>query len=382
MSEESESRGFFESLLDVRFDGWLTFTVIALSIFGLVMVYSASGYLAAERFRSSSYFMVRQAAWLGIGLIVMFILTKVDYELYWRAELVYGLMIITILLLIGVFFFPPRNGAQRWLSLGGMLSVQPAELAKIVLILFLARFLTLKLQDEEIGYFWLTVAPAAAMTGVLAIMVLRQPDLGTTIMLGVILVVMLFSVGAKFRHLLMFLPLAAIGAYFYIFRVGWRMDRITAFFDPEADPRGKGFQILQALIAIGSGGWSGLGLGGGRQKLLYLPEPHSDFIFAVIGEELGFIGTVAVVLAFGFILWRGFLISRRAPDYFGQLLALGLTVMLVTQAFFNMSVVVSLLPNKGIPMPFVSAGGSSLLFALAAVGILLNISRYGRRKYE
>jgi cell division protein FtsW len=186
---------------------------------------------------------------------------------------------------------------------------------------------------------------------------------------------MMFAGGVPITQLLKLVPLPLIGVYLFIFRVGWRWDRIVAFLNPEGDPLGKGFQVLQSKIAVASGGVYGLGLAEGKQKLFYLPEPHADFIFAVIAEELGLIGAATVVLVFGFFLWRGLRVSRRAPDRFGQLLALGLTTMVIAQAFFNISVVLSLVPTKGIPLPFVSAGGSSLLFTLAAVGMLLNISR-------
>lgn len=288
-------------------------------------------------------------------------------------------MSLSLLLLAAVFFFPARNGAHRWLTFGSW-SAQPSELAKIALIIFLARFLAVREQAGELGDFMTTVIPASVVAGILALLIIREPDLGTTLMLGIIFIAMMFASGVRIWPLFAFAaPVALIAGFFFIYLVPWRWERIRIFLDPESDPQDKGFQVVQSLIAVGSGGLSGLGLGEGKQKLSFLPEPHADFIFAVIGEELGFVGAVTVVLVFGILLWRGLRVSRRAPDRFAQLLALGLTVMLIAQAFFNISVVLSLVPNKGIPLPFVSAGGSSLLFAMAAIGVLLNISEKAKK---
>jgi cell division protein FtsW len=325
--------------------------------FGVVMVYSA-----AIGTGNATGMLLTQARWAVLGLVAMGVLMRIDYHVWARPAIV-----------------PARNGAHRWILLGPF-SGQPSELAKIALVIFLGWFLTQREGQGRLGRFTETVLPSGVLTGVLAGLVLKEPDLGTTAMLGLIFIIMLFVGGVPLRHLFMLSPLAMIGGYLFVMKVGWRMDRVMTFLDPERDPQGKGYQVIQSLIAVGSGGVKGAGLGQGKQKLLYLPEAHSDFIFAVIAEELGLIGAVTVVFLFVFFLWRGLRACHRAPDRFGYLVAAGLTTMIIAQAFFNISVVLSLAPTKGIPLPFISAGGSSLVVTLAAVGILLNISGWGRAR--
>jgi cell division protein FtsW len=371
---ENSTTGMLNALEEVRWDLWLAVTTIGLVLFGVVMVYSASGAIAGARFGSSSHFLLRQLVWAALGLGVMLMAMKVDYHHYERPAVIYGLLGLSVFLLVLALFFPARNGAHRWITFGSW-SAQPSELAKIALIVFLARFLVRREEEGELEDFKLTMLPACVVMGLLAALIMKEPDLGTTVMLGVVFVVMMFAGGVPLLHLLKLSPLLLPAVYFFIIREPFRWKRILVFLNPESDPQGDGFQVLQSLIAVGSGGISGAGLGEGKAKLFYLPEPHADFIFAVVAEELGLIGAATVVLVFSFFMWRGFKVSRRAPDRFGQLLALGLVTMIIGQAFFNISVVLSLVPTKGIPLPFVSAGGSSLLFALAAVGMLLNISR-------
>lgn len=373
MDAQANNQGL-ETLEQIRWDLWLAAAVVGLVFFGVVMVYSASG---GER--NTEQFLLSQVKWATLGLIAMAILMRVDYHFYSRPFVVYGLFLISSALLIAVYFFPARNGAHRWLSLGP-LSGQPSELAKIALVVFLAWFLTQRHGQGVLHSFSETVIPAAVVTGVLAALIVREPDLGTTALLGLIFIVMLFVAGVPMRHLLKFAPLALIAGYYFIGRVSWRWERMIAFVNPESDPQGKSYHIIQSLIAVGSGGVNGAGLGQGKQKLLYLPEAQSDFIFAVIAEELGLVGTVTVVFIFAFLLWRGLRACHRAPDRFGYLLALGLTTLIISQAFFNISVVLSLVPTKGIPLPLVSAGGSSLVVTMAAVGILLNVSEWGRAR--
>jgi len=277
------------------------------------------------------------------------------------------------LLLLAVFAFPRINGAHRWIRLAGF-SLQPSELSKIALAIFLAYFLEKRAGEE--GSFWRTFVPCVAVTGVLAALILKEPDLGTAMMLGVICVVMCFTAGARLLHLGMAVaPGLAVGAAMLLF-VPWRFQRLVTFTNPWADPQNSGFQVVQSLIAVGSGGTAGLGFAQGRQKMFFLPFAHSDFIFAVVGEELGLFGALAVLLVFGVLLWRGVRVALRAPDRFGMLLGLGLVAAIVVQALFNISVALSLLPTKGIPLPFISYGGSSLVPTLVAVGILLNISQH------
>jgi cell division protein FtsW len=375
MSEKAKEN-LLAALENARWDLWLAAATLGLVLFGVVMVYSASGVVAAERFGGAHHFLLRHVVWVVLGLGLMFVLMRVDYRHYANPAVVWGLLGASAVLLAAALFFPARNGAHRWITFGPF-SAQPSELAKVAFVIFLARFLVRREEADEAGSFKLTLLPAGVIAGLLAALIMKEPDLGTTAMLGVIFVVMLFAGRAPVHHLLALVPVAAVAFYFFVVRVPFRMQRLRVFLDPTIDPQGAGYQVTQSLIGVGLGGVSGAGLAEGRQKMLFLPEAHADFIFAVVAEELGLVGAVALVLVFGLLLWRGVRISLHAGDRFGQLLAIGLTTMLIAQAFFNISVVLNLLPNKGIPLPFVSYGGSSLIFALAAVGILLNISEQG-----
>lgn len=364
----AKSKNLAARIEGVRWDLWLAVVTIGLLVFGVVMVYSAS---AAAR--SPGRILAGQAVWAALGLGAMLLLRRVDYHLYARPGFVYGFLAICIALLFLVFLGPELNGARRWIYFFG-LSAQPSELTKIALVIFMAWFLTERAEEGLLGNFWASVAPALVVLGVLSALILKEPDLGTTLMLGTIFVTMLFVAGVPMRHLLAFSPFLLAGAVLMIVKYSWRVERFKVFLDPERDPLGKGYQILQSLIAIGSGGVNGFGFGQSRQKLAFLITPQSDFIFAVIAEELGLVGAATLILAYGFFLWRGYLAGMRAPDKLGELIAVGLTTGIVVQALFNISVAINLLPAKGITLPFVSAGGSSLLVTLAAAGILLNIS--------
>ncbi|MBL8203325.1 MAG: putative lipid II flippase FtsW [Blastocatellia bacterium] len=369
----------FDAIEEAQWDMLLACSAVGLALFGLVMVYSASGAITTDKFGGSFHFVFRQAAWAVAGIVAMLVLMRIDYQRYASPMLILLLLVVSVALLIAVFFFNPRNGARRWIAIGP-LSGQPSELAKLAFIAFMAYFLTRRNEEGEQGSFQSTFLPAVVVAGILMALIVKEPDLGTALMIGIIFVVMMWIGRVPTWHLLsLALPVIPIGWYL-LWHVGFRQKRLLAFLNPESDPQGAGYQILQSLYAVGSGGLSGAGLGSGKQKLGYLPEARTDFIFAVIGEELGFMGTVLVVVVFGLLMWRCLKASFRAPDQFGQLLGIGLTTMLIAQAFFNMSVVLSLVPTKGIPLPFVSAGGSSLLFALAAVGVLLNISEQARQE--
>jgi cell division protein FtsW len=275
--------------------------------------------------------------------------------------------------LIVVLFSPPVNHARRWFGIGGI-GVQPSELAKLAAIFFIAALLERRMHRiNEIGY---ALMPVGIFLGCLVGLILLEPDFGTSMSLLAIAAVMVFAAGLNYTYILgvLLVALPVIGVL--VMGTGYRRRRVLTFLDPWQDPLGDGFQIIQSLIAVGTGGVSGRGLMNGVQKLFYLPEPHTDFIYAVIAEELGLIGATAVLLCFCVIAWRGLRTALRAPDGFGSLLALGLTTMVVAQAFFNISVVLGLLPTKGIPLPFVSAGGSSLLINLVGMGILLNVSQH------
>jgi cell division protein FtsW len=347
--------------------------VVALVLLGALMVFSASAVLAADRYGSSYYFLIRQAVWAAIGLAAMVGLMHFDYRRLAHPAVTFSLAGLQLLLLVAVLFADSSNSAHRWLRLGPV-SFQPSEFSKLALVIFLAWFL--KFRRGEVNDIRHTLAPVALMTGLTMVLIIKQPDLGTALAILLIVAALLYAAGMRVRYFAYGLLAAAPLLYVLVFHVGYRYNRIVAFLDPYSDPLGKGFQILQSFIAVGTGGINGVGLMEGKQKLFYLPEPHTDFIFAVIGEELGLIGTGVVLALFGLILWRGLRAALGAPDEFGRLLALGLTAMVVGQALVNMSVVLGLMPTKGIPLPLISYGGSSLLMSLMAAGILLNISQH------
>jgi cell division protein FtsW len=351
----------------------LVAVTVALLGFGLVMVWSASSALAQDKNGSAYHFLVRQGAWAVIGLAVMVAALRLDYRRLRHPVVVYSVVGITTLLLILVLFLRPVNETHRWIRVAG-LSFQPAEMAKLAVVLFLAYHI--ERRADRVNEFLPALFPALLLLGWFAFLVYIQPDLGTAATLVMTGGVMLYLAGVRLRY---FAALAIPGTailYQAVMTAAYRRDRIEAFINPWSDARGAGYQIIQSLIAVGTGGLTGVGLMEGRQKLFYLPYPYSDFIFAVIGEELGMLGAAAVVLAFVLLLWRGLRAAWNAPDTFATFLAAGLTLSVVIQAFVNISVVLGLLPTKGIPLPFISAGGTSLVFAMLAVGLVLNVSQH------
>ena len=355
-------------------DELLFAATVGLALFGVVMVYSASAVVAASETQSQYHYVIRQGVWTLVGLGVMLWAMQFDYNRLRSPVIVYGLLGLSAVLLVSVFAFPPINGARRWIRLPFGFRFQPSEVTKLALTLFLARFLERRAGEE--GSFWRTFAPSVAVTGVLALLVIKEPDLGTAMMLGVVCMSLLWTAGARVKHMALAAAPALVGIAGLLIFVPWRLKRIISFLDPWADPQGAGYQVVQSLVAIGSGGVNGLGFTEGKQKLFFLPFAHSDFIFAVVGEELGLYGALAVVALFGLFLWRGMRAALGAPDRFGMLLGVGIVTTIVVQALFNMSVTMSLLPTKGIPLPFISYGGSSLVPMLFAVGVLLNISQH------
>ena len=354
-------------------DKWLFSATVGLALFGVVMVYSASALMAQAENHSQYYYFIKQGIWMAIGLAVMFVMMQIDYHHLRNRQLIFFLLIVTVFLLLAVFGFGKVNGAHRWIKFK-FFSIQPSELSKLVLAIFLAYFLEKRAGEET--DFWQTFVPCATVAGALAFLIALEPDLGTALMLGVLFFVLTYTAGVRPLHLGMAAAPALAGLGVMLIFVRWRMGRLITFLDPWADPQGKGFQVVQSLIAVGSGGPDGLGFAQSKQKMMFLPFAHSDFIFAVIGEELGLVGALTIVFVFGLFLWRGIRTSLLAPDRFGMLLALGIVVMIVAQALFNISVVLSMVPTKGIPLPFISYGGSSLVPTLAAVGVLLNISQH------
>jgi cell division protein FtsW len=355
-------------------DEWLFAVTVALALFGVIMVYSASAVVAVGQKHGQYYYAARQAIWTVIGFTVMLAAARIDYRWLRSGVVAYGLLFLTIALLASVFAFPEINGARRWIRIANFFSVQPSELAKLTLVIFLARLLERRAGDE--GNFWRTLFPCVLVAGLLVLLVVAEPDLGTALMLGVIALVVLYTAGARIKQLAIVMTPALVGLTGLLLFVPWRLQRLAIFLDPWSDPRGAGYQIIQSLLAVGSGGVNGLGFTEGRQKLFFLPFAHSDFIFAVVGEELGLLGGLGVVFLFGLFLWRGLRAAVKAPDRFGMLLGTGIVTGIVAQALFNMSVVLALVPTKGIPLPFISYGGSSLVPTLFAVGVLLNISQH------
>jgi cell division protein FtsW len=340
---------------------------------GVVMVYSASAVMAMERFNDPHWFLKKQLAWAVMGLAVLPIVMRVDYRNYRQPAVIWVVLALSGLALIAVLFGPRVNGATRWLGLGP-LGVQPSELAKVAVILFMAALLERRMDRiDEVGY---SLLPIAVVVGAVVGLILLEPDLGTALCIVMIASVMVFAAGINYRYVAGLFLLALPALYFVIATSEYRRRRVLAFLDPWADPLGDGWQMIQSMIAVGTGGVFGRGLMGGVQKLFYVPEPHNDFIYSVIGEELGLLGASLVLACFCVIAWRGLRTAVRAPDRFGAFLAIGLTTMVVFQAFFNISVVLGLLPPKGIPLPFVSAGGSSLLINLVGMGMLLNVSQH------
>ena len=348
---------------------------IGLVSFGLVMLYSASSVVADAAQRSSSFFLIKQSMWAAVGLLVMLAIARCDYRRLKKPWLVYGLAALSLGLLVAVLFAPPLKNAHRWLRLG-LLSFQPSELSKLVLVVVLAY--QLDRRKERLADFFSGMFAPFVTTGLFAYLVLIEPDYSTAACIMMIGLGAIFLSGAPMRHLIgpgaVITPLLV----WLVQREDYRRQRVLAFLNPFDDPLGSGFQIIQSSIAIGAGGIFGLGFMRSQQKHFYLPEPHSDFIFAVIGEELGLLGALALVIAFTVVLWRGFVISSRAHDMFGALLASGLTILIVGQAFINIGVTLGILPTTGIPLPFVSSGGTSLVVMMASVGLLLSVSQHAR----
>jgi len=358
-------------------DHALFFTTLALVAFGVAMVFSASTSMAQDRFGDANYFWVRQLMAGALGMAILFVIMKLDYHVYQRPAFVFTILAVVIGLCVVVFFLPAVRGTHRWIQFPGM-SFQPSEMAKLALIAFLAYFLEKrKGRVNEVQ----TLVPIGVVVASLAGLIILQNDLGTALALLATTAVLLYVAGLNMKWIgvsvLAALPVGYMAFYFLVFLVPYRWKRILAFWNPEADPQGFGFQILQSLTSVGTGGIRGLGYMEGKQKLFYLPDAHTDFIFAVIGEELGLIGSLLVLTMFGVFFWRGLRASNRAPDLFGFYLALRITVTVCVQAFLNMSVVLGIVPNKGIPLPFLSYGGSSFVVMLTAVGILLNVSQQG-----
>jgi cell division protein FtsW len=356
----------------VGVDKWMFCVTLLLVLFGLVMVFSASAVMAKERFGSSYFFVERQAAWAICGLLSMVVLMHVDYRRYNKPNVIFPVVAVTVLCLLGAFVMRDSHATHRWIKFG-IFSFQPSEIAKPALVLFLAWFLQDRMQQIE---DWRnTLLPAALPSLLFIVLILKEPDLGTALVCAVVTAMMLYLAGMEKKYFTYGALAAAPVLYWMLFRVPWRRARMLAFLNPWKDPQGSGFHTIQSLIAVGTGGLRGLGYMEGRQKLFYLPEPHTDFIFANIAEELGLLGAVVIIALFVMLGYRGLRTASLSKDPFARFLAFGITATILIQAFFNISVVLALVPTKGITLPFISYGGTSLFFTLASVGVLLNLSR-------
>jgi cell division protein FtsW len=353
----------------------LLFTATLLLVcISVVMVYSASAVMAMESKQAPYYYLFKQAAWALLGLCFVPIVMRIDYRNYRQPVVIWTMLAVVCAALVAVLFGRPVNGASRWLGLGP-LGVQPSELAKIAVILCTAALLEQRLERiDDVGYSQTPIGPTV---GLIVVLILAEPDLGTAVAVLMICAVMVFAAGLNYAYLAALLLTALPAGYVLIATSEYRMKRVQSFLNPYSDPLGDGYQMIQSMIAVGTGGITGRGLMNGVQKLFFLPEPHNDFIYSVIAEELGLIGATVVLACFAVIIWRGLHAAMRAPDRFGAFLAIGLTTMIGFQAFFNISVVLGLAPTKGIPLPFVSAGGSSLLINMIGMAVLLNVSQHG-----
>jgi len=354
-------------------DGSLLAVALVLALIGLVMVFSASAVVAGNRFQDSIYFLKRHLAWLAFGFLLLQLASRMDYMVWKRLALpALGLTAVLLVLVLIPSIGVMAKGARRWIRMGPI-SVQPAEMLKLAVILYLAAYLAKR--GDRLTEFTAGFLPPLIVVGLLAGLVLLEPDLGTVVVIGLVTYALLFLAGARLSHLFSLVPVALAGGALMVWRSPYRVQRLMTFFDPGKDPTGAGFQVNQSFLAFGSGGAFGVGLGEGQQKLFFLPEAHTDFVLALVGEELGLVGTVSIMALFVLLVLKGFQIAGRARDPFGRHLAFGITLLIGFQALINAGVATGLLPTKGLTLPLVSYGGSSLVVSLLAIGILLSISR-------
>lgn len=354
----------------------LFIVILILLAIGINMVFSASMFEDRQFYNDSYYHLKRQLIWAGLGIGAMIFASNFDYRKLRNRKLINFGMIVTIALLVIVLFMPDKKGASRWIGIGS-LGIQPSELAKIMLIIYLSDNLSRK--GEKIKSFLQGVVPVLLVGGLFAVLIIIEPNMSTAVIVMTISILMLYAGGAKMSHLL---GISAFGVSLAVLAIAiepYRMARFTGFINPWADPLDTGYQAIQSLYALGAGGPFGMGFGMSRQKQYYIPEAQNDFIFSIIGEELGFLGVAIVIILFAFLVWRGLRIALNCKDKFGSLLAAGITALIAVQSCINFLVVSSFMPITGVTLPLISYGGSSLLFTMASLGLLLNISRYGNR---
>lgn len=353
------------------FDKPLFFTTLIMIAMGLIMVYSSSAILASEKYENSFHFFINQSIAAGIGIILIFLMMPIKKPFFQNFYFVHGLLIFSFALLVLCLLMPALANTNRWIQFFG-LRFQPSELAKISLILFFASYFNRK--KEKLNEFQTLIFPLTVLF-LFILLIIKEPDYGTALLIFIICSIMLFIGGVKFKHLC-YLGTLFLGLFaFYLFQASYRIDRVFTFLSPAKDPQGAGFQSIQSKLAIGSGGLFGVSIGESTQKLFFLPCAHTDYIFAILGEEIGFIGAIFTLLLFFVFFWRGLVISQRAPNFFSQIVAAGLTMSIFAQALLNISIVLGLGPPTGIPLPLISFGRSSLICTLFSIGILLNISQ-------
>ena len=373
MGKSKKNTSFFYNPIDYT----LLITVLLLLALGLIMVLSASSPTALAEGGSSYTYFIRQAIFAALGIFFMIIISKIDYRVYKRFYILAYIASIGLLALVMVIG-KESNGAKRWIYVTKSLSFQPSELVKLLMIVFYAGILTKN--RDDLPHFLKGFLKHIIFIGPIAVLLLLEPHMSATMVIAGICCVMMLVAGCKFSHFTTTGLLAGVPALmFLITKAEYRLQRVTTFLDPWQDKLGDGWQIIQSLYAIGSGGLFGSGLGQSKQKYLYLPEPQNDFIFSVLAEELGFIGCVFVIILFAILIWRGVLVAMKAPDMFGSLLAVGITSLIAIQAIINIAVVTSSMPATGMPLPFFSYGGTALFILLCEMGVLLNISRAGNK---
>ena len=351
--------------------------VLVLVWIGIIMVYSSSAIYALKWFGDSFYYLKRQIFYCLLGLIGMFFTARLDYSKIKRYSRI--LIMVSVLFLVAAFLpgiGKEVGGARRWISLGNF-SFQPSEFVKLALIIYLADFLARR--QDVIKTFSRGFLPALAVTGGIGGLILLQPDFGTALLLVMVCIILFFVAGVALKHILPILALSVPLAYLLVFRVPYRLRRILSYLNPWRDPKGAGWQIIQSYLALGSGGVFGLGLGQSRQKLFYLPQTSTDFILSIIGEELGFLGTFSILILFALFIWQGLKIALKAKDLYGALLSFGIVLLIALQAIIHIAVVSGSIPTKGLPLPFISYGGSSLVFSLIGVGIVLSVAKHRQK---
>lgn len=370
-SEMRETEGKRWGALSPELQLWVE--VLLLIVIGFVMIFSASSILALKKFSDSTYYLKRQLVCMLLGVGAAVVISRIHYKVYrdYAGYALIGAMCVLVLVLIPGLG-SEINNARRWFRLGGF-QLQPAEYAKVVWVLYLS--VSLWRKQERIKQMRVSFWPHLILCGIVCALIVKEPDFGTTVLIGMLTVILMAAGGVPCRGLLVLVPVVVLGAYRFVYLVPWRLERVTAFWNPWTDPLDSGYQLIQAWIAVGTGGLCGKGLGAGQLKLFYLPEPYTDFILAVIGEELGFAGIALICVLFFFFFRTGLHISRNAPDRYGALLALGLTMLISLQALLNMGVVLGLVPTKGLPLPFISYGGSAFTANCLAVGMLMSVAR-------